>query len=301
MLDEAETMVLRNHAVAKLARNMSIESRNTAEVAQAQGIDVQTAVRILLRAAEYKQRHILTADQREDVKRLLLGGHLRDANALLKDAYDRHADGPRETCLICFDEIGADDDFRLGCGHVYCRECMEGFCSAVACPSCPDTNCSYALSEDEIGLAAGDGKKQDFQNLQLRQAVDQLLGRVDCPNPECSNVVLCDSNRARVNCVCAWPSFCSHCRQEYHAHRSCDEVAELREKWVHWLTEGRQRYHDRVEEVQDATKATQAAIDALHRQRDLAADEEYKRQHCKCCPSCGRVVQKLEGCNFMKV
>ena len=35
------------------------------------------------------------------------------------------------------------------------------------------------------------------------------------------------------------------------------------------------------------------------RMRELQADEEFKSANCKMCPKCGRVVQKLDGCNLM--
>jgi hypothetical protein len=39
--------------------------------------------------------------------------------------------------------------------------------------------------------------------------------------------------------------------------------------------------------------------DLRRRYDELMNDEEYKRQNCRFCPSCKRVVQKLEGCDAM--
>lgn len=35
------------------------------------------------------------------------------------------------------------------------------------------------------------------------------------------------------------------------------------------------------------------------RSEELIRDEQYKAQHCRLCPSCNRVVQRLEGCDKM--
>lgn len=204
-------------------------------------------------------------------------------------------------CPICFDEIAAIEIFRLSCGHVFCSSCMLGHCSAVAFPVCPDTSCSYQLSDDEVGRAAGSERLEAFRNMQLQQAVSQLVGRVECPNPDCQNVVVCDPGvRQQVTCSCGWPSFCSCCRQQYHWNKDCSEVGMLREQWVRWVTEGRQQYHGRVRDAALALQQQTAAQESLRRQRELEEDERYKAEHCRCCPSCGRLVQKLSGCDSMK-
>lgn len=63
---------------------------------------------------------------------------------------------------------------------------------------------------------------------------------------------------------------------------------------------------------QDATYAAQLAdytrqqTESENRNRDLRRrynelmnDEQYKAQNCRLCPSCKRVVQRLEGCDSM--
>lgn len=47
-------------------------------------------------------------------------------------------------------------------------------------------------------------------------------------------------------------------------------------------------------------KENNARNDELRRRyEDLMQDEEYKAKNCRSCPSCNRVVQRLEGCDKM--
>jgi hypothetical protein len=39
--------------------------------------------------------------------------------------------------------------------------------------------------------------------------------------------------------------------------------------------------------------------DLRRRYEELMNDEQYKAQNCRLCPSCKRVVQRLEGCDSM--
>lgn len=40
-------------------------------------------------------------------------------------------------------------------------------------------------------------------------------------------------------------------------------------------------------------------LDLRRRYEELMNDEQYKAQNCRLCPSCKRVVQRLEGCDTM--
>lgn len=207
------------------------------------------------------------------------------------------------TCPICFEVIDKAAIFRLDCGHIFCSDCMGGHCNAVDLPVCPDLNCDYRLIAEEVGRAGGKDRLQDFCDLQLQQVVEQLPGQVACPNPNCKNVFECEPGLpTHVACECGWPAFCSCCLQLYHGQRrSCSEVGTLRERWAQWVTEGRQQYHGRRHEAMLASEGQRKAVqDNLRSQRELEQDEQWKADHCRCCPSCGRVVQKLEGCDLMR-
>merc|ERR1711924_243950 len=74
----------------------------------------------------------------------------------------------------------------------------------------------------------------------------------------------------------------------------------LRIRYAEWVHSGRGAYHGSVANAKAASSAQSAALDAAQRRYDeLVADEKFKAESCRRCPHCGRVVQKLEGCNAM--
>jgi len=77
-------------------------------------------------------------------------------------------------------------------------------------------------------------------------------------------------------------------------------VGALREQWASWVSQGRRQYHGRLETAAQLVEQQRGVQNSLQRQRELEADEDYKAQNCRCCPKCGRVVQKLAGCDSMR-
>jgi hypothetical protein len=284
-----------------LERNLSKGSGSSAEGLSPTRPSLQSVARLLLRAVDYEEQGMITSEDRGKLQKLVAEGRHQEVRALLDEAEARASGRCKSTCLICFDEIQDGYAFKLECGHVFCSDCMAGHCAAVAYPGCPDTTCGHKFTEDEVLRACGTDRLQAFQEMRLQQAVEQLEGRVACPNPECFNVVLCEAGvRQKVVCQCAWPPFCSLCRQLYHPRKSCSDVGMLRQQWANWVSFGRREYHGRVEAAAVELEQQRPVQEALQRQRDLEADEEYKAANCRCCPMCGRTVQKLDGCDQMK-
>lgn len=50
---------------------------------------------------------------------------------------------------------------------------------------------------------------------------------------------------------------------------------------------------------QQREETTQRNVELQQRYQELLADEQFKAANCRLCPSCGRVVQKLDGCDSM--
>lgn len=169
-------------------------------------------------------------------------------------------------------------------------------------PVCPTGSCRAIVGKDVIQKFLGDSALQAYDEALLQSALQEMTGRVTCPNPDCQAVVVCEGDlRQRITCQCGHPPFCSLCKQNYHYHHDCSTVQSLREQWSTWLSEGLARYVGLQAGFEDYLAERTAAMDiASQRHRELADDESYKAKHCRLCPHCYRPVEKIDGCNSMK-
>jgi hypothetical protein len=81
--------------------------------------------------------------------------------------------------------------------------------------------------------------------------------------------------------------------------------------WTEWLAHGREQYlqqtqaqnaqyQNQLQQFQkEKSKHDQEVKEAQDRFRELQQNEEWKAKHCRLCPNCGRVIQKLDGCDSM--
>mmetsp|Transcript_80070 Transcript_80070/g.141737 ORF Transcript_80070/g.141737 Transcript_80070/m.141737 type:complete len:653 (-) Transcript_80070:398-2356(-) len=242
------------------------------------------------------------------VARLSPGENITDALNKLCLEPDYPLDGPHAfwDCQICF-ETQRTHGWQCPEGHRFCATCMRGTASAVAFPRCPQVKCSFELQAADLKLLKLSRKRLEaFERNQLSSAIESLgfggSGRksadrvVHCQRESCSNVMLVEQGqgRQRFACPCGAPPFCTECGDApYHFHGTCMQVSGLRRKWVDWVSKRRERGRMRSE-----------ALAALHHRcqtdRNLRDDELWKAEHCRLCPKCNRVVEKLDGCNSMK-
>jgi hypothetical protein len=115
-----------------------------------------------------------------------------------------------------------------------------------------------------------------------------------------------------VRCPSCATSFCPCCgANPYHYKTDCESVKALRADYTEWMIRGRQKFLTQ-RAAMDASfrkqlqeyEADKARVEAEKRQlesvaRIAADDEAWKAQHCKMCPSCGRIVEQTGGCDSM--
>jgi len=225
-------------------------------------------------------------------------------------------------CCICTCEK-QEMGWRCPSRHRYCSDCMGRHIDVVPFPRCPTPSCGYELQETDFeALRVASERLDAFREAKLLNAVDTLgtatsaVGSdaggglrephgeeivIRCPNSRCGNAVLSlRRDRRRYVCPCGTTPFCTACRQApYHYHGSCVDVQLLRQRWLDWVSGGREDYHGLARRTETYEGQVLALQEAAARHRELEADEMWKAKQCRLCPKCKRPVQKIDGCDAM--
>jgi hypothetical protein len=298
--------------IPTLERHLSGPSREVLRKVsyQAAGSTMIAAHLLHLLAVAQKQK-ILTPSQKQEMMWEIQAGHLSAIHSAIAvmdiQASPEMMLAPGESkwdCQICFDRqdtIG----WRCPSEHRFCSGCMQQHVEAVAFPKCP--MCDYSLSETDFhALNVPQPRIEAFREAKLQGAVDTLAHAgecvIRCSRADCPNVVLWDSGgRHRFACVmCDATPFCTKCKQTpYHYHAECSRVQPLREQWLAWISGGREDYYGQVRTAVESDKRNQTLYEGIARHNELEADEQWKAQNCRLCPSCNRPISKVDGCDSM--
>jgi hypothetical protein len=118
----------------------------------------------------------------------------------------------------------------------------------------------------------------------------------------------------RLLCVAAGcrATFCSACRQPFHWNSTCAEALRLSARWVRFLQDELSPFlmaavrldGERWAPVLQMHAGAKGALDeatkeALSRFDELRQMELWKQKHCRRCPYCTRVVEKIDGCDML--
>eukprot|EP00752_Nemacystus_decipiens_P013473 g11932.t1 len=225
--------------------------------------------------------------------------------------------------------------FCVTCLH---RHCSVQLLDAGLIPACPLSNtCSHELSQEEVervfllrAYSANDGNGSNaeaarVEQEQNRRALEtcgtlltrrglQSTGAVPCVSPECGNWMVPTrmGDGQRVTCGTCLIEFCGSCkRAPFHYTATCDEVVAIGRAWSAWLTEGKATFLKAMAAQDNEHKALLDQHNRRKQQHELAVKEaerlrleydrmeDWKESRCRSCPKCGRVVEKLSGCDLM--
>ena len=231
----------------------------------------------------------------------------------------------RRECSICLEECRYEEIFVFDCPslHKCCSKCFLQSCRTkineeqiLTC-----VLCQHLLNDGDLNQLPRLDQQQlkQIKDYQLTKTFDLYSRRtrtiLKCPRANCSWIAeLQDPNeRFRVVCQLCQYQFCSLCNQQYHYRTQCQQIIQITQQWFTWCQTGsslflssllihlsrrigRQRYQQ-VREEDEANE--QRTRDLQRRYEELMQDEEYKSNNCRLCPSCQRLVQRLEGCDAM--
>lgn len=236
-----------------------------------------------------------------------LRGLTRDTNTVPNKPEVKYSCRSQRSCPICLEIVGTGRATNLECGHFFCAECLHRHVCTVVndagrLPSCPCSHegCEHRISEVEVrdllalcqalcgntvSIAAQQRTLQRYLTLERHHGLS-TMGAFPCPSCEAWLVVNTaePSQPQRIDCpYCPGDSFCSGClRRPYHHRCSCEEVPSICSKWYEFA------------------KAQHASSSSEKQAREEDHMEKWKVLHCRRCPKCGRVVEKLGGCNRMQ-
>eukprot|EP01094_Clydonella_sp_ATCC50884_P029065 TRINITY_DN8961_c0_g1_i1.p1 TRINITY_DN8961_c0_g1~~TRINITY_DN8961_c0_g1_i1.p1 ORF type:complete len:442 (-),score=83.74 TRINITY_DN8961_c0_g1_i1:212-1537(-) len=221
---------------------------------------------------------------------------------------------PEFECLICFDVLPVGEMFTVDCAasHRYCFECIREHCDHSFPVHCPGMDCAHELTQLEVDqlFGARSAKALRFGEMQTQALLGSGTNFVACPGADCPAwVELPDADaptESRWECECPECAhvFCNLCRGIYHYRTSCQAALDVREQWTDWMQGGRDAYQRQLADHKNYTQQ-QAAVEqrnreTLERHRELEQTEDWKVAHCKLCPHCNRVAERISGCTHMR-
>ncbi|CAO1636917.1 unnamed protein product [Parajaminaea phylloscopi] len=258
-------------------------------------------------------------------------GH--DLSATLR-AYDRLArqsafDSDRFMCGICLEAKKGSASVKLGgCGHVFCRECVNDYLklhltegSLNLALSCPDPSCmsssagrnahatlsdgarsegAISLTQLEEILATSPDLVQRLHFLQNKAAAESDPSAIPCPRPDCQELAPAreedkgnDRWQAFRECPRCSMCFCAWCRFTWHAPNPCAISSSDA-----LLT----RYDSGTDSERRAMELRYGRKNLLKLKAQFEEDRanrEWLKERTQACPHCSSPVEKSMGCNHM--
>lgn len=243
---------------------IAAQKREVSQIAELLQISASGASN-LLRSYGWKTEKLLTKyfDNPEEVleEAGLLAGNGHTGEAVL--------DGEEE-CLVCTEEVGADESCALTCGHRICHGCWNSYLTMkitegeVQRVSCPAVDCKLTIPDEVVKKLVDKPIYEKYLHFVTKSFVEDNTHVTWCPAPGCGNAITTDMISGQVvQCSCSF-HFCFSCHHEAHAPASCEQVR----TWSKKCSDDSETGH-------------------------------WMGANTKSCPRCSVYVEKNGGCNHM--
>ncbi|CAG9330144.1 unnamed protein product [Blepharisma stoltei] len=186
-----------------------------------------------------------------------------------KEEQDRKKKLEALKCGICKEVIPEEEVNPLEtCGHLHHKLCLvdylENSIYEYKFPLvCPSQNCKVEVALADLKSRLTRDQFKTYEENSFKHYIDQnSTDLCSCPNPNCRNMFILDTDQGYYQCPMCKREYCLICRCDYHKGYSCDQ----------W---GRNYLNNQQEQY-------------------------YPGLKLKACPHCRRWVEKEEKTNVMR-
>ncbi|KAL6979865.1 RBR-type E3 ubiquitin transferase [Sarracenia purpurea var. burkii] len=180
-------------------------------------------------------------------------------------------------CEICVDQKPSSGSLRImGCSHSYCSECMIKYVASklqenITQVRCPASDCNGIL-EPEYCRSILPPEVFDRWGNALCEAVILAAEKIYCPFKDCSALLINDGGGGPIitqtECPYCWRLFCAQCKVPWHSEILCEDFQ---------------------------------ALNKDEREReDILLVQLAKKQGWRRCPVCKFIVERSQGCLYMR-
>eukprot|EP00038_Savillea_parva_P002834 m.118200 g.118200 ORF g.118200 m.118200 type:complete len:579 (+) comp10966_c0_seq4:64-1800(+) len=210
----------------------------------------------------------------------------------------RRFDESMHMCGICFEEgLPGPACMRLHCSHVWCRQCIGGYCTSqiesaqVNSIKCPQDGCDADILPTEIKQVVEVADYERYETMLLDVGLSAMTDVVRCPRLTCQSPVILENDSVMGECQACYFVFCVRCKKTWHGTNMCNivDMEALLEEYDNASAEERR-------EIEVKWGAT---FPKLRQMMIEAKDALYLRANSVECPVCGAYISKTDGCNKM--
>ncbi|CAA7388113.1 unnamed protein product [Spirodela intermedia] len=184
-------------------------------------------------------------------------------------------------CSICMEDKLRSEGFigKSGCDHIFCKDCIAGHVEAKVEENnfpirCPDPECQIGQLDPDDCRGFIPPAVFDQWGLRLCESALAPPVRFYCPFSDCSALLTNEGDEeggplTESQCLHCERTCCAQCRVPWHAGLTCEEY--------------RKAVADEREE------------NAVAKLMELALRSRWQK-----CPMCGMLVERIDGCLFIR-